>query len=145
MAETKAKKWEILNFIEGRGIITHYDLMERFGYTYSYAAKKLSLLKRQGLISNLRDTPSTSRGQWCLTDKGQARLYYLCCKFGVLTDKEKKKWREWLNKEEEKPFEERRIWRVEGYGVRMIKVGECGATLREAKEAADLNRELSRG
>ena len=48
-------------------------------------------------------------------------------------------------KEEEKPFEERRIWRVEGYGVRMIKVGECGATLREAKEAADLNRKLSRG
>lgn len=77
MAETKAKKQEILAFIDARETITSYQLMERFGYTYSYSCKKLSLLKKQGLIVDLGSTPSSHRGQWCLTDKGYNRLHYL--------------------------------------------------------------------
>lgn len=77
MAQAKANKREILSFIEEREILTPYDLMEWFDYTYSYACKKLSLLKKQGLVQDLGNTPSTYRGQWCLTDKGYERLYYL--------------------------------------------------------------------
>ena len=140
MAEAKAKKWEILSFIEDREIITAYDLTERFDYTYSYAYKKLSLLKKQGLARDLGNTPSTYRGQWCLTDKGHARLYYLCRKLGVLTERKKKEWKEWVEEEMRKPFKQRRIWWVEAAGPRMVKEGERGVTLSEAKKAAVLNR-----
>lgn len=77
MAETRATKKEILEFIQEREIITAHDLIECFGYTYSYSYKRLSLLKKQGLVHDLGDTPSTYRGQWCLTEKGYERLYFL--------------------------------------------------------------------
>jgi hypothetical protein len=76
-SKIKATKKEILDFIKRREIITPHDLIEWFGYTYSYACKRLSLLKKQGLVHDLGDTPSTYRGQWCLTDKGYERLYFL--------------------------------------------------------------------
>jgi len=77
MAEAKATKKEFLEFIREREIVTAYDLIERFDYSYSYAYKKLSLLKKQGLVQDIGDTPSTQRGQWCLAEKGYERLYFL--------------------------------------------------------------------
>lgn len=77
VAQAKANKREILTFIEEREIITPYDLMEWFDYTYSYASKKLSLFKKQALVQDLGNTPSTYGGQWCLTNKGYERPYYL--------------------------------------------------------------------
>lgn len=77
MAKAKATKREILSFIKGRKIVTSYDLMERFSYTYSYACKKLSLLKRQSLVKDLGNTSSSHRGQRCVTRQGYNRLVYL--------------------------------------------------------------------
>jgi hypothetical protein len=77
MAEAKATKLKFLEFMSQRELITAYDLMGKFGYSYSYAYKKLSLLKRQGLVQDVGDTPAISRGQWCLTDKGIKRLHFL--------------------------------------------------------------------
>jgi hypothetical protein len=74
---TKVAKCEILAFIKKREIVTCYDLMQTFYYTYHYACKKLSLLKRQGLVVDMGNTPSTYRGQWCLTDKGHEKLRFL--------------------------------------------------------------------
>jgi hypothetical protein len=77
MAEAKATKKEFLEFMSERELITAYDLIERFGYSYSYACKRLSLLKKQGLVDDIGDTPSTYRGQWCLTEKGYEKLHFL--------------------------------------------------------------------
>jgi len=77
MAEAKATKKEFLEFMREREIITAHDLMNEFGYSYSYACKRLSLLKKQGLVHDMGDTPSTYRGQWCLTEKGHEKLYFL--------------------------------------------------------------------
>jgi len=77
MAEAKATKLKFLEFMREREVITAYDLMDKFGYTYSYACKKLSLLKKQGLVDDMGDTPLTHRGQWCLTDRGIERLRFL--------------------------------------------------------------------
>jgi hypothetical protein len=77
MAEAKATKKEFLEFMSERELITAYDLIERFGYSYSYAYKRLSLLKKQGLVEDIGDTPSTYRGQWCLTEKGYEKLHFL--------------------------------------------------------------------
>lgn len=77
MAEAKATKKEFLVFMSEREMITAYDLIGRFGYSYSYACKRLSLLKKQGLVDDLGDTPSTHRGQWCLTEKGHEKLLFL--------------------------------------------------------------------
>ena len=77
MAEAKATKREFLEFIRGREMITAYDLMNEFGYSHSYACKRLSLLKKQGLVLDMGDTPSTHRGEWCLTDKGHKKLHFL--------------------------------------------------------------------
>ena len=77
MAEAKAPKGEFLKFIKERERITAYDLMDRFGYSYSYAYKRLNLLKKQGLVKDMGATPSTYRGQWCLTEKGDNKLHFL--------------------------------------------------------------------
>jgi len=77
MAEAKAPKGEFLKFIKERERITAYDLIDRFGYSYSYAYKRLNLLKKQGLVDDLGATPSTYRGQWCLTEKGYKKLHFL--------------------------------------------------------------------
>lgn len=42
MAEPKATKKEFLEFMEERELITAHSLMNQFGYSYSYACKKLS-------------------------------------------------------------------------------------------------------
>ena len=77
MAEAKATKREFLEFMREREMITAYDLMNEVGYSYSYACKRLSLLKKQGLVHDMGDTPSTHRGQWCLTEKGHEKLHFL--------------------------------------------------------------------
>ena len=77
MAEAKATKREFLEFMREREMITAYDLMNEVGYSYSYACKRLSLLKQQGLVHDMGDTPSTHRGQWCLTEKGHEKLHFL--------------------------------------------------------------------
>jgi len=77
MSEAKATKKEFLELMREREIITAHDLMNEFGYSYSYAYKRLSLLKKQGLTDNMGNTPSTHRGQWCLTEKGYKKLHFL--------------------------------------------------------------------
>jgi hypothetical protein len=77
MAEAKATKKEFLEFMRGRGIITARDLISYFGYSYSYACKRLSLLKDQGLVHDRGNTSSIHRGQWCLTEKGHEKLHFL--------------------------------------------------------------------
>ena len=77
MAQAKATKREFLEFMREREMITAYDLMNEFSYSYSYACKKLSLFKKQGLVEDIGDTPSTYRGQWCLTEKGHEKLHFL--------------------------------------------------------------------
>jgi hypothetical protein len=77
MAEPKATKKEFLEFMEERELITAHSLMNQFGYSYSYACKKLSLLKKQGLVQDMGSTPATYRGQWYLTNKGYRRLDFL--------------------------------------------------------------------
>lgn len=77
MSEAKATKKELLEFICEREIITARDLIACFGYSYSYACKRLSLLKKQGLVVDMGNTPSTHRGQWCLTEKGHEKLHFL--------------------------------------------------------------------
>ena len=66
----KATKLELLQFIYQRGIVTRFDLMERFDYTPGGADSMLAWLKRQGLIINDR------KGEWTLTDSGISRLLY---------------------------------------------------------------------
>jgi predicted transcriptional regulator len=135
--EAKTRKLGVLDFIENREIVTPYDLIDKFGYTYSYACKKLSLLKKQGLVENFE------RGNWTLTDKGYRRLYYLAEKFGVLTESQTKESVAWFEKEMEKPFEQRRIWLldVDGLGPRLTKKGEHGVTIEEVNKAAMINKE----
>ena len=77
MAQAKATKREFLEFMREMEVITAYDLMNKFGHSHSYACKKLSLFKRQGLVHDMGDTPSTYRGQWCLTGKGHEKLHFL--------------------------------------------------------------------
>jgi len=77
MAQAKATKREFLEFMREREMVTAYDLMNEFSYSYSYACKRLSLFKKQGLVQDLGDTPSTHRGQWCLTGKGYERIDFL--------------------------------------------------------------------
>ena len=77
MAQAKATKREFLEFMREREMITAYDLMNEFSYSYSYACKRLSLFKKQGLVQDLGDTPSTHRGQWCLIGKGHEKLHFL--------------------------------------------------------------------
>jgi len=67
----KARKIDVLKFVEKREIVTPYNLMNWFGYTYSSARCRLSKLKKEGYIEPY------SRGRWCLTDRGYAKIYYL--------------------------------------------------------------------
>jgi len=66
----KASKLEVLEFINEKGVISPFDLMERFGYTRGGASSMLSWLKREKLIINDR------RGEWTITDEGKRRLIY---------------------------------------------------------------------
>ena len=66
----KASKLEILEFINERGVISPFELMERFGYTCGGAAAMLNWLKREKLVINDR------RGEWTITNDGLRRLIY---------------------------------------------------------------------
>jgi DNA-binding transcriptional ArsR family regulator len=134
--EARRRKLEVLDFIESRESVTPYDLVDRFGYSYSYACKKLSVLKKQGLVDIFK------RGNWILTDAGYRRLYYLAEKFGVMTEGQRIEWAAWFDKEMEKPFEERRIWLLDadGLGSKLVKQGECGVTIEEVNKVAMINK-----
>jgi len=66
----KASKLEVLEFINERGVISPFDLMERFSYTRGGASSMLSWLKREKLVINDR------KGEWTITDDGLRRLIY---------------------------------------------------------------------
>lgn len=67
----KARKIDVLRFVEEREIVTPYDLVNWFGYTYNSARCRLSQLKKDGYIE------SFLRGQWCLTEKGYDKIHFL--------------------------------------------------------------------
>ncbi len=48
----KATKKEVLRFIRNRDFVTVHDLVERFGYKYKGAEKRLYTPTRQGLITH---------------------------------------------------------------------------------------------
>jgi len=66
----KARRIEVLEFIDGNEIVTAHDLMNRFGYTYNSARCRLSQLRKDGYIESLL------RGQWCLANRGYEQIYY---------------------------------------------------------------------
>jgi hypothetical protein len=85
MAETKAGKADILAFMKAWGNVTPRDLVYKFGFTLSYARKRLTILKKQGLAADSRSNSLVSRGWWIITAKGEAKgLYFhekgLCSK-----------------------------------------------------------------
>ena len=65
----KASKREVLAFFEEREVVTIHSLMDRFGYLYKGAEKRIYLLHKEGLIE-----PLFERGTWGLTRKGERRL-----------------------------------------------------------------------
>jgi len=66
-----ATKKEVLAFFEEREVVGIYSLIDRFGYSYDGARRRLQLLRREGLIE-----PLFERGTWGLTRKGERRLIY---------------------------------------------------------------------
>ncbi len=101
----KARKLEVLKFIHDREIVTAYDLMNEFGYTYSSARCRLCQLRKEGFIQ-----PLVMRGEWCLTDKGYRKLDY----------------HEVLEKEPDEPLrkqrqQEGRLWFIDMGRIRMAK------------------------
>lgn len=73
MAVTKGTKRQVLEFIKKHDAVCANQLTDRFRYTYSYAYKRLSLLKREGLVFDL-GRASGMRGWWSLTEKGHRRV-----------------------------------------------------------------------
>lgn len=67
----KATKSEVLRSIRDRDFVTVHDLIERFGYKYKGAEKRLYNLAREGLI-----TQWIERGQWSLTQDGYRKADY---------------------------------------------------------------------
>jgi hypothetical protein len=76
MAETKAGKAVILAFMKAWGNTTPYDLVDKFDFTLAYARKRLTMLKKQGLVADSRANTLHSRGSWFLTNKGERREVY---------------------------------------------------------------------
>lgn len=105
--------------------------------------KNIIGLTRNGRIG-VKISLDMAKGEWVLTKGGYRRLYYLCKKFRLQTRREKREWQAWVEQEIGKPFEQRRIWRVEGVGIRMVKEGESGTTLNEAKSVVEFNRSMAR-
>jgi len=46
----KATKREVLAFFEERGVVTINSLIDRFGYSYNGATRRIYLLHKEGLI-----------------------------------------------------------------------------------------------
>lgn len=114
----KATKLTVLEFIYGREMITAFDLIQEFDYTYSSAHCRLSLLKREGFIQR------TGGGHWCLSDRGFDKLDHS----GVLKGKADEK----LRRERQAAG---KVWYTEDGKMRMAKnVDEMLLTLAEAKK-----------
>lgn len=112
----KAKKIDVLEFVYDKQIVTAHDLVDRFGYTYSSARCRLCQLRKAGFIQQV------TRGEWCLTERGNNKLDYL----GVLKRKEDEK-------ERIKRQAEGRLWFIDEGRIRMAKnVSEMLLTLDEA-------------
>lgn len=115
----KATKLTVLLFIYDREMVTAFDLMEQFDYTYISAHCRLSDLKKEGFIQR------TGAGHWCLSDRGFDKLDHS----GSLKSKADEVVR--LKRQAEG-----RVWYIEDNKMRMAKtVGEMLLTLVEAKEA----------
>ena len=69
--KVKARKLDVLEFIERKRMVCIYDIANRFDYSYDTAANRLRRLKRQGLVTGM------GRGWWVLTDDGFRRLRWL--------------------------------------------------------------------
>jgi len=67
----KAFKIDVLDFIHRKDIITVHDLIDRFGYSYNGAVRRISLLHLERLIQ-----PVFQRGTWGLTEKACRKLEY---------------------------------------------------------------------
>jgi len=68
----RATKIEVLDFIRRKEIVTIYDLVGEYGYSYSGANKRLLSLEKLGLISKL----GVERGKRVLTELGFKKLNY---------------------------------------------------------------------
>lgn len=120
----KAKKLQVLEFIYERQVVTAYDLIEQFGYTYSSARCRLSGLRKDELIA------PCGRGQWCLSDKAYNKLDH----HGVF----KRKRAEELRKEREA---EGRIWFIDD-GGRIRTARNISEMLLTRDEVIRIAREL---
>ena len=61
-------KISVLEFIHQREVVTTFDLMERFAYTYNGAQWRLKTLVKQRLIKRI------GWGEYCLAEDGYHRL-----------------------------------------------------------------------
>jgi len=115
----KATKLTVLALIFDREMVTAFDLIQQFDYTYSSAHCRLSLLKKKGFVQR------TGGGHWCLSDRGFDKLDHS----GSL----KSKADEELRCERQA---EGKVWYIEDGKMRMARnIDEMLLTLAEAKEA----------
>ena len=70
MAEIKATKIEVLDFIRQQQTVTTHDLMDVYGFSFWGSFNKLRRLHRDRLIKRL------ARGEYCLADDGYLKLAY---------------------------------------------------------------------
>lgn len=63
-------KISVLDFIHDREVVTWFDLVEEFGYTYWGAIRRLYRLLKQQLIKRI------GRGEYCLAEDGYKKLDY---------------------------------------------------------------------
>jgi len=68
--ERKATKISVLVFIHHRGVVTWFDLVEEFGYTYWGAIQRLRTLLSRRLIKRI------GKGEYCLAEDGYDKLDY---------------------------------------------------------------------
>ena len=101
----KATKLEVLKFIHDREIVTAYDLMNEFGYTYSSARCRLCQLRKEGFIQ-----PLFMRGTFGLTEKRYRKLDY----HGLLEEKPDEPLRRQRR-------QEGRLWFIDDGRIRMAR------------------------
>ncbi|GAI50323.1 unnamed protein product, partial [marine sediment metagenome] len=122
----KATKLTVLLFIYGREMITAFDLIEEFDYTYSSAHCRLSQLKREGFVKR------TGGGHWCLSDRGYDKLDHS----GVLKGKADEKLRRERQAEGRVWYiEDDKMWMAKNVGEMLLTLAEAKKVIRELKEA----------